>query len=446
VSQVAPPVRSMHHGRMSASTTGKPDLPTRQNLRRLFLLRNFTILGIVLGLGLARGILNQELPVVPLSIILLLLGGLNILTWLLYRADHAISDVAIFIQLLLDVAAVTGVFYYTGGASNPFIWFYLLPLLIAATILPRVYTWIMAGLTVTCYSILLFRFVPLPHGVMHHDGGFQMHIFGMWLGFLISAGFVAVTIVGMAHSLRERERKLAEARELALQNEQLVALGSLAAGAAHELGTPLGTMAILVNELEQEYSGDVDRLLHDKLGILGQQIARCKQALSVISATAGADRAEAGHRMPVADYVRQVVAQWQAQRPGITLDVQLDRQLPDSEIIAERTLTQALANILNNAADVSPEDIRLEATGTVSRLTLVISDRGPGLHEGVSRQLGRQPVTTKDEGMGVGLYLARATVHRLGGDLSIRNREQGGTITRITLPLLAPDRDVEYGE
>jgi two-component system sensor histidine kinase RegB len=150
--------------------------------------------------------------------------------------------------------------------------------------------------------------------------------------------------------------------------------------------------------------------------------------------------------MPVADYVRQVVAQWQAQRPGIALDIQLDRQLPDSEIIAERTLTQALVNILNNAADVSPEDIRLDATWTVSLLTLVISDRGPGLHEGVSRQLGRQPVTTKDEGMGVGLYLARATVHRLGGDLSIRNREQGGTITRITLPLLAPDMDVEYGE
>jgi Bacterial regulatory protein, Fis family len=92
----------MHHGRMSAAVAGKPDLSTRQNLRRLFLLRNFTILGIVLGLGLAWGILNQELPVVPLGIILLLLGGLNILTWLLYRADHAISDAAIFIQVLLE--------------------------------------------------------------------------------------------------------------------------------------------------------------------------------------------------------------------------------------------------------------------------------------------------------------------------------------------------------
>ena len=109
----------------------------------------------------------------------------------------------------------------------------------------------MAGLSVACYSALFFYNVPLPDGGMHHDGGFQMHVFGMWLGFVFSAGFVAVIIVGLAHSLRERDRKLAEAREQALQNERLVALGTLAAGAAHELGTPLGTMAILAAELEQ---------------------------------------------------------------------------------------------------------------------------------------------------------------------------------------------------
>jgi two-component system sensor histidine kinase RegB len=430
----------MHHDRMHATAAGNPDLSTRQNLRRLFLLRNFTILGIVLGLALAGGILGQPLPVVPLGIIFLLLASLNILTWLQSRHDAAVSDAVIFSQLLLDVAAVTGVFYYTGGASNPFIWFYLLPLVIAATILPRVYTWIMAGLTATCYSVLLFRFVPLSHGATHHEGGFQMHVFGMWLGFLLSAGVVAVTVVGMAHSLRERDRKLAEAREQALQNERLVAMGSLAAGAAHELGTPLGTMAILVNELEQEYPVTADRSLHDKLGILGQQIARCKQALSVLSATAGANRAEAGHRMPVADYVRHVVTEWQTQRPGIALDIRIEPQAPDGELIAERTLTQALINILNNAADVSPDDIRLVAAWTESRLTLEIADRGPGLHEGVSGQLGRQPVTTKDEGMGVGFYLARATIQRLGGELSIRDSVSGGTISRIILPLLAHDR------
>jgi two-component system sensor histidine kinase RegB len=431
----------MHHDRMSAaSPASNPDLSSRQNLRRLFLLRNFTIVGIAVGLGLAAGLLHHPLPVIPLGTILVLLGGLNVLTWRLSRRDAAVSDRAIFSQLVLDVAAVTGVFYYTGGASNPFVWFYLLPLIIAATILPRTYTWIMAGLTVSCYSVLLFRFVPLPHEDMHHEGGFQMHVFGMWLGFLISAGFVAVTIVGMAHSLRERDRKLAETRERVLQNERLVAMGSLAAGAAHELGTPLGTMAIVVNELEREYPDQADPVLHGKLAILEQQIGRCKQALSVLSAAAGANRAESGHRMPAADYIRQVVEEWRAQRPGLSVDLHIGAPPPDTELIAERTLTQALVNILNNAADASPDDIRMAAVWTDSGLTLEVADRGPGLHEGVSGKLGRQPVTTKQEGMGVGFFLARATIQRLGGALSIEARDRGGTVTRVTLPLLTPQR------
>jgi two-component system sensor histidine kinase RegB len=366
---------------------------------------------------------------------------LNVVTWRLYRSNTAVGDRAIFSQLLLDVAALTGVFFYTGGASNPFIWFYLLPLVIAATILPRFYAWVMAGITVSCYSALLFRFASPSHEVMHHEGGFQMHVVGMWLGFLISAGIVAVTIVSMAHSLRERDRKLAEAREQALRNERLVAMGSLAAGAAHELGTPLGTMAILINELEQEYPDKVDPVLHGKLAILGEQIARCKQALSVLSASAGVNRAEAGHRMPAANYVRQVVAEWRAQRPGLSFDLHIETPAPPhSELIAERTLTQALINILNNAADASPSHIRMEAAWTDSALILEVADRGPGLHEDVSGQLGRKPVTTKQEGMGVGFYLAQATIERLGGGLTIRNRDQGGTITHIILPLLTPPR------
>ena len=295
----------------------------------------------------------------------------------------------------------------------------------------------MATLTVACYSGLFFYNVPLPHDGMHHDGGFQMHVFGMWLGFVMSAGFVAVIIVGLAHNLRARDRKLAEAREQALQNERLVALGTLATGAAHELGTPLGTMAILTAELEQEYLDNSHSDLHRKLGILRKQIERCKEALSVLSASAGAARAESGHRMPVGAYLDQVISEWQAQRPDATLESCPGRTSESSEIIAERTLTQALINVLNNAADASPDEVRLDGSWTSNRLTLEVSDRGPGLSADLHEQLGKTPVTTKTEGLGVGLMLAHATIQRLGGKLAIRNRDQGGTRVRITLPLLA---------
>jgi two-component system sensor histidine kinase RegB len=412
------------------------DETAHRNLRRLFLLRNLTIFGVTLGITVAISVFGLKLPLRPLVMTTGLLAALNVLTWLRLQSRRRIADAELFAQMLLDVAGLSAVFYFTGGAGNPFVWFYLLPLMIAATILPRAYTWVMAGVTIACYSALFLYNRPLPHAHTHPEGGFQMHVFGMWLGFVISAGFVAVIIVGMAHSLRERDRKLAEAREQALQNEQLVAMGTLATGAAHELGTPLGTMAILISDLEQEHAGNGDAELNTKLAILGRQIARCKEALAVISASAGADRAEAGRRMPVKRYLEEVISEWQAQRPAAALEHRIDPEMPDAEVLAERTLTQALINILNNAADASPERIRLEATCSASELMLDVVDQGPGLQEDLQSLLGKRPVSTKPGGLGVGLYLAHATIQRLGGHLSIRDHEPGGTLTRITLPLL----------
>jgi len=437
---------TLHHCAMQPPLVATNDETAHRNLRRLFLLRNLTILGVALGIMLAIGVFELSLPLQPLVIVTGLLTVLNALTWLRLKSGYRVGDAELFGQMLLDVAGLSAVFYFTGGASNPFVWFYLLPLMIAATILPQVYTWTMAGLTIACYSALFFHNMPLPHPHTHQEGEFQMHVVGMWLGFVISAGFVAVIIVGMAHSLRERDRKLAEARELALQNERLVAMGTLATGAAHELGTPLGTMAILISDLEKEHAGTGDTELHNKLEILSRQIARCKQALSVISASAGADRAEAGQRMPATRYLNEVISEWQALRPAAVLEQRIYQEVPHSEVLAERTLTQALINILNNAADASPGSIRLDATCSAAELILDIADQGPGLQADLQDVLGRRPVSTKSGGLGVGLYLAHATIHRLGGQVSIRDRKQGGTLTRITLPLLFAAREADDHE
>jgi two-component system sensor histidine kinase RegB len=415
------------------------DETAHRNLRRLFVLRNAEIGAIALGLVIASVFFEVDLRLTPLLIILALIVALNIYTRARLKTGKQVHDREIFVQMLLDVAGLTGIFIYTGGASNPFVWFYLLPLMIAATILPRRHTWFMAAITVLCYTLLFFINGSPDTGLhAHHATGFQMHVFGMWTGFVMSAGFVAVIIVGMADSLRERSRKLAEAREQSLKNERLVALGTLAAGTAHELGTPLGTMAILTAELEQEYTGSTDHDLQNKLGILSAQIARCKESLSVLSASVGAERAESGHRMPVARYLEEVVQTWRAQRPAAVIDLRLDNSAPGCEIIAERTLTQALVNILNNAADASPDAVTMHSTWTTTELTLTVTDRGPGLTDEIHSQLGKRPFTTKSEGLGVGLYLAHATIERLGGQLTIHNRDTDGTVLTIVLPLLKP--------
>jgi two-component system sensor histidine kinase RegB len=270
----------------------------------------------------------------------------------------------------------------------------------------------------------------------HHD--IQLHVFGMWFGFVFSAVMVAYFVVGMADSLRKLERKLASAREQSLRNERVVALGTLAAGAAHEMGTPLGTMAILIHDMEDEFacSNNPDKRM--KMKILRDQVDRCKAALSVMSASAGELRAESGRKMPVARYIDEVVDDWRKQRLRTPLHYLKTGYEPSPSILAERTLTHALVNILNNASDVSPERIELKARWTPQYATLEILDEGPGIPPAIFATLGKDPVSSKKEhGLGVGLFLAFSAIERLGGKIHMQARpdDHRGTLTRIILPL-----------
>ncbi|WP_348758847.1 ATP-binding protein [Candidatus Methylocalor cossyra] len=428
-------------------------IDSRDNLRWLFVLRNLMIVGEALVILISIYGLNFPLREAPLWGILTVLAAFNWWTWLRLGMESPIGEMELFIQLSFDVLAITAILYFTGGATNPIAWFFLLPLIIAATILPQFYTWYMVIFTSGCYTVLMGFYQPLPeiqpvtlqgtesahyaHAVLQRNHGLELHVFGMWFGFVFSAVLVAYFVVEMANTLRERERRLAEVREQSLRNERVVALGTLAAGAAHEMGTPLGTMAILIHEIEAECECANNTEMRDKMRILREQVARCKAALSVLSASAGEIRAEAGHVMPLLDFLGQTVDGWRRQRSGTRLDYQTGGPDIQPRILAEQTLTHALINILNNAADASPEGIELHVRWDQTRATLKILDHGPGIAPNVSERLGKTPVSTKEQGLGVGLFLAFATIERLGGTITMAARPEGGTCTTITLPLVS---------
>ncbi|WNV03310.1 ATP-binding protein [Candidatus Methylospira mobilis] len=425
------------------------DISARKNLKWLFVLRNLMIC--VEALAVIISVYGLELPLYQAALTAVITAqlGFNWYTWVRLEEERIVVDGELFFQLCCDVLTITAVLYFTGGASNPLAWFFLLPLILTSTILPRIYTWYMVLFTSACYTLLMTFYKPLPailpitlgpntppelHQLMdHHD--LQLHVFGMWFGFVFSAVLVAYFVVGIADTLRQRERKLAEIREHTLRNERVVALGTLAAGAAHEMGTPLGTMAIIVHELIKEY-GETDADLCKKMKILREQVSRCKQALSVLSASAGEIRAESGHPMPVSAYLDEVISNWRQQRPEGVLAVNKQGFEPSPSILAELTLTHALVNILNNSADVSPHFIELRARWTKDRLVLEIVDDGPGIAPSVSEQLGKEPVSSKENGLGVGLFLAFTTIERMGGTISMALRSEcQGTLTRISLPV-----------
>lgn len=406
--------------------------PSAANLQRLVVLRTIALAAQALAVWAAVRQFGMPLPVQPLGFILATFFIFNLLTWARLQRTWPVSDRELFAHLVLDVIALTALLYFAGGSTNPFAPLYLLPLTLAAAALPWAYTWAMAALTVTCYSALLFFYFPLPSDHAPHSSDFQLHVVGMWLGFILSAGLIAYFAVRIRETLQDRERLRARMREQELRHERLLALGTFAAGAAHELGTPLSTIAVITNELMRDTSPS-----RDKLQTLCEQIARCKEILASLSAAAGQTRAEGGAAQALDVYLDGLTERWRQLRAGIGVRRRFVGRLPAPQIVSEQTLTQALVNVFNNAADASSQDVDIEGRWTDDELMLDVRDRGPGVAPAALEHAGEPFFSTKSpgEGMGLGLFLARGTIERLGGSLELSNRVGGGAVCRVRLPL-----------
>jgi two-component system sensor histidine kinase RegB len=190
-------------------------------------------------------------------------------------------------------------------------------------------------------------------------------------------------------------------------------------------------MAVIVKDMQQD-----GKVTEEKLGILRGQIDRCKEILGSLTAAAGQVRAEGGKARRLDEYLDEILAKWRLVRPAVSLTHRFEGTRPAPRILAEQTLYQAILNILNNAADASPREVEVLGRWTEDYLTLEVCDRGPGLPAAVERS-ARQPFfTTKEEGLGLGLFLAYAAVERLGGEVALFNRAGGGACCRLILPLM----------
>ncbi len=416
---------------------------TRLNMQRLIMLRSVVMVCLSLVIIILRQA-SVPLPVLPLSLAIVALGLLNIIAWwrLKYtqQMHQAITQRELLLQLLGDIAALSVLFYFSGGYSNPFIWMYLLPITVAAVALRAVYAWAIATLSIACYTLLMFYHIPLSHLHLHaHTDGqsavqLDIHLVGMWIGFVVSSIIVAIFIARIGQNLRDYDNAIAAVREKALESERMLALGTLATSAAHELGTPLATMAVVSKELSQEYANQPALL--KQIEILQKQVSRCKEILSSITRSAGQTRADAGQGLPLSEFIQEAIQRWRDTRPATELIVNMASTGLDPIILIDRTLTQAILNLLDNAADESPERIIFSADWNEKILKIQIRDFGGGLSVETKRQLGTPFFTSKnEEGMGLGVYLTQTTLARYDGELSLNNHAEGGVLTMVKLPL-----------
>ncbi|MGB2532800.1 MAG: ATP-binding protein [Porticoccaceae bacterium] len=403
------------------------------NLYRLGLIRAVVIIGQCLALIYFTVFKPLGLATTEIAWVLAIYASISIATANRSRLKIPITNKEFFIHLLVDIIFFSVLLYFSGGASNPFISYYLIPISIAAITLPRSYTASIALIALSGYSLLLTYYIPVmaiaPSHMGHTMAGNNLHIIGMWANFAISAAIISYFVSQIARELELQQQKIAEHREQQLENEQLLAIGTLAAGTAHELGTPLNTMRLLVDEMQQAENGNKD------IALLSQQIDQCKITLKQLQSTANESSSNQYSTQSLQGYFDQLIERWQLMRPELNAKVNYDKsEYPAPDIRFHPTIAQSILNLLNNAADASPTGVEVSISWSNVEVIICIKDFGEGYQTTTSSDL--KPFSTnKADGLGLGLFLSQNTVTRFGGSISLDKLPEGGTLTKLCLPI-----------
>jgi len=405
--------------------------PTRQNLRRLCLIRHIVIVLLLAGALWLWAFGSMDLPWQPLLLVLVTMLAINIgVAWRL-RSERQVSENEFFANLMVDIAFLTLVLYFTGGSTNPLVSYYLIPLIISAAVLRPAYTRFIALLSIGLYTLLLFHYQPFSLFTMHGMHAMSSaHFVGMWINFVFSALLISWFVVRMANTLREQSQAIARSREEGLRNEQIISVASIAAGTAHEMRTPLSTMAVTVDDIANEHPE-----LGEEMALLQQQIERCDAVLRELVSTTTEDS-----QMVVTEVSglwHSLMEKWSLARPEVKLQTLLPADILELKIRYDQSLQHALMSFLNNAADASPDSVVFQAQREADSVLFIIEDQGAGIPPEIADQLGKTKVTRKQEGLGLGVLLSQASIERLGGEVSLqRGSQQQGTKLLVSFPLV----------
>ena len=406
------------------------------NLGLLVQLRWLAVIGQVVTIAVASLGLHIMLPLRQLAGIVGLLIAFNLLSHARLRGGREVGNAELLLALLIDVGALTAELYLCGGATNPFASLFLLQVILAAVLLERWASWLVGAITTLCFACLALLADPLNLPLDRAPGLANPFVLGLLVCFVLNASLLIVFVKRIMGNLHRRDQRVAELRQRAAEEEHIVRMGLLASGAAHELGTPLSTLAVILGDWLHLPHFTSDAELLEELVEMEVQIRRCKAIVSGILLSAGGARGESSRATTVCEFLNGVVAHWRETRPGAAL-VYENRFGADLPMVSDSTLQQMIDNVLDNALEASPEGPRLEVSRENSELILRVVDRGPGFPAQILEQLGKPYHSTKGRpGGGLGLFLVVNVARTLGGTLSARNLTPGAEVT-IRLPLAA---------
>ncbi|GJM12686.1 MAG: two-component sensor histidine kinase [Pseudohongiella sp.] len=413
----------------------------RQGLQRLLLLRTFVTLTSAVAVIVLQQSSNLDIPV---EFIIYLIAAILLSVLVGYKrlgASKLISNFELFCHILVDVLFLIVLLLNTGGASNPLISYLLVLLALTATLLPQVYVNIFSIGAILVYTSFLLLDLTSDHGMAMSPENevmtFQLHLVGMWVIFLVSAILISVLITRMANAIKIRELNLAEAREHELRNEQLVAIGTLSAGTAHALGTPLSTMAVLLTELDNLDAEELKATdIKSDISLLRQQVTRCKNSLTQLIRYYNKDNPEEIEKVSLRNFAEDIQDYIVNIHPASAIQFHIDDR-SDSVVTSNLSVKHAVINIIENAIKASRN--RVDVSFTInddipSKFEISVKDDGPGIPNDVMEKLGEPFISRRKESMGLGIFLANAAIERLGGSIEMTNMKEGGAHSIIRLP------------
>lgn len=416
-------------------------------------LRWIAIAGQLIVIGFVRLILGIPLAIPQLLTIVLLTIASNIALWVVAKRMGNQIPYSIFFQnrllggvLLFDVAILTGLLYFSGGAANPFILFYVANIAVAGVVLSRIWAILISASSVLGCFLLLNTANPV--GVFDgspyvHSASWGVAKWAFWISFATCSSVLTYFVSQLALEVRLRDRRLAIAEKERERAQRLEALATLAAGAGHELASPLSTIAVIAGELSRTLDKPEipDKVKRD-FGLIREELARCKDILHRMKSGAGEAAAERLHPVALREIIEETL---DAMREPHRVDVRMEKAVGDFKaMLPKQALSQALRNLLQNGLDASDPEHHVTLTSNIAlgkqdqrNWQLVIEDSGSGLNEEVLRRIGEPFFTTKEvgKGMGMGVFLTRNVIQGLSGTIRFERRLPRGTLCNVSIPI-----------
>jgi two-component system, sensor histidine kinase RegB len=431
-----------------AGTAARPSTASetafRVNFAWLIRLRFGAVVGQLVVIAAVGFGLHTRLPLFELGCVLALELALNVWSIVRARSERPIGERLVTLSVSLDLLLFSALLYLSGGPANPFSFLYLIHIALAAVVLPPRTSFLLVVSALASSLALFWVHVPLPHDHSQHQHEYSWHMRGMWVAFGLAACFIVYFIQRVLRELRQIEEQLAISREKATRGEAVAALAMLSAGAAHELASPLSTIALASGELLRHLPEGSATAREDVL-LIKSQVERCRAILDQLAIEAGQAHGSSFGELTWPAILEPSLAGLDPRR--------LQLSTPGGEPLkltgSLSAVSQALRNLVRNALDASAPDgsVQLGVTQQPGELAFSVRDQGPGMTEAVLARATEPFFTTKPsgQGMGLGLFLAQSVAEQMGGRLELSSSAGSGTLARLILPLAATNGHMVAG-